>query len=1811
MKRALPTKECADLTAPAVARPIPVTARPVADPQLPPGAVTRLLDAGAMLLGELSDNAKSAKLPPRRARSLTEERARADAEAERVVDAGGSLRSDRTLFERDRELVQKREARSAHVTFERGLSTSRGGELSNEYEVSFKLHANFNEDTRHCSRILTAALEAVRALGYELRHTGYSPIWCSVSGPTPPGTKRYKYRPGVSKWSGDPRKQTQAVTSSLRFHERDRLPAGLFARALVAACREAGYEPVTYEEIGFSDTLSAGDVTIGEQRARERADVARAVEGLVPEAARRWAASLSPSQLEVIETRIAKRNETIESALYVEEHVVRSFLVALAGERGLRGVETERAAESAPVREHMVREFQSLPKSNASKMARSKSTMDLRRVFADKSKDDAARDAATRELVKNLATSARIEVEVETPDGAQYSYRAPWRLRVGVIINNNGPEDQHALWTLRERLRLNAASNPFTRQFLGGSSRLHGSTIDQAGEPPHGSKSGRRRDQDRQYGLETQNRQTWLRPEVSAEEGSLADAIGATSSIVETSLETLSTFGYATGVLWPLGATDGPSLLAILRETHAKEREALGFVADAVELLGADEVSMFRATLEATAGREGSNFAARMLRVEPAEVAAAVDAGGFSGAMAADLRADILKALRSDSEARSTIAALRELPGPDGLTVSERLAIEHGVRVAFTFSRVRVSQERAELEAARAADEAATIAPRVPSLAYVGVLYAAGVRRVLHQRYYYELALLPDDARDSWFGTRLAFIDADPPAEIHSYPGRSELAEAPKPERNEALRVIDRPSVGTVVVGMMENPGGDVPVSAAEHAWAIGTAPAELVGAVTVSAIAETSSGSTVYTLRTGDVSYQVEVTGERRDTQAFLLWVPSASPAAIALRSSPTEQERRFGRQPEAPTVVQAPAALAPSAASQSPAASPTKQEPTAPSVSAEVPAALARIGFVLPSRRTGAAKAPELNIEVRAGSTEGSAVIVVHGRATYTAKALLKALGLQYMKSMGGIDHGWWVTVGPVDRHTMPFDFERISVALARDYKVAWPARGPLLDEAKLRWESEAASKQREQRRAEAQADVRFVVDYAPDREGRGVWHTVDAPRAAWAMLKPLGWEYQAPIGECRRGGCAACSARLPQCYYTTDPGAAKTLFAQMTDRAKAAFSEIEGQLSASRATDGEIACALPKGVKLYGYQNAGVAYALARARVLIADEMGLGKTPQSIVTCACDPEVKRVLVLVPASLRRNWAREISVFCARSHRVARLKDSVSARKSETKEAAKARLLATNTAELNATSQDMTWVVCGYEEAMSGAGAALDASSFDAVILDEAQHIKNAKAKRTARAQELWDRARRRYIMLTGTPIENNLEELYTLCSMLAPDRFPPDGEFPKNLKYNAKRRKELELEMRRLFMVRRLKSEVLLDLPEKRWALVELDGPELDYAREAWTKLKAETGLDDDPSKDGSSAKAVRRAELEAQMEVARAMKDRDKVRDLTARIAAESEGSVGFEEISKVRALTGNAKVSLALEAITNKLESMPADQRALVVWAHHDEVAEALAAGIRKAGYTAEVANGRRDTDVRARIVSDFQAGKLDVAVCTIGAMGTGHTMTRASEAFFVEFPWTPAKLVQAEDRIHRIGQKRGVTITYLFAGDTLDVRMLAILRDKELLSESTLDNEVDDDVRDRSADILAYVNARADGRGVRASEAEIAAITRDWTEQVSRAGRTAVRRSEAIYQYTLEEKATMAAAMNQLRNSCDRAKQKDDCGFAAPDVRIGWAMADIPPTQWTDELATLGHKLTIKYRGQLGGELIERKPRPLSTEERID
>ena len=426
-------------------------------------------------------------------------------------------------------------------------------------------------------------------------------------------------------------------------------------------------------------------------------------------------------------------------------------------------------------------------------------------------------------------------------------------------------------------------------------------------------------------------------------------------------------------------------------------------------------------------------------------------------------------------------------------------------------------------------------------------------------------------------------------------------------------------------------------------------------------------------------------------------------------------------------------------------------------------------------------------------------------------------------------------------------------------------------------------------------------------------------------------------------------------------------------------------------------------PEGRDYLPYQRAGIAYALARQGTLIADEMGLGKTVQAIGVINASPDVARVLIVCPASLKLNWRNELRRWLTRPLSIGDI----------------------------AKPADIT--IVNYDILKK-----LPADySCDLLILDEAHYCKNPKAARTKLTQALARRAKR-IIALTGTPILNKPVELFPLLQMVAPREWDAGGNgfFRFAIRYcNAHKEQvsrtksvwtfdgssnltELQEKLRTTCMVRRLKTDVLKDLPPKRRQVVTIGNGCRD--EEEYGPL----------GEDYETAYA--------------AMK------------------KIPFENLSRTRHAQALRKVEAAIEHISNAIEA----SGKVVVFAHHKDVVAQLAD--RLSSFGAVTLTGDTPNEARQSAVERFQGDETcRVFIGSIAAAGVGLTLTRASHVIFVELDWVPANLTQAEDRCHRIGQTESVLVQHLVLDGSLDAKMARLITEKQDVADMALDTDAYD------------------------------------------------------------------------------------------------------------------------------------------------
>ncbi|MDA9509912.1 helicase SNF2 [Bradyrhizobium sp. CCBAU 11386] len=487
--------------------------------------------------------------------------------------------------------------------------------------------------------------------------------------------------------------------------------------------------------------------------------------------------------------------------------------------------------------------------------------------------------------------------------------------------------------------------------------------------------------------------------------------------------------------------------------------------------------------------------------------------------------------------------------------------------------------------------------------------------------------------------------------------------------------------------------------------------------------------------------------------------------------------------------------------------------------------------------------------------------------------------------------------------------------------------------------------------------------------------------------------------------------------------------------------ALDFVAGRRDADRRAD-QLARLFPRGAgdpklhrllktPLYPYQAEGALFAVRTGRALIGDDMGLGKTIQAIAATeilARHFGVSRVLVICPTSLKYQWQSEMARFTGR-------RDKRGARVIEGGRAQRQ----------NDYALDNFCKITNYEKLQPDLEL-IAGWSPELVIVDEAQRVKNWNTV-AARALKRIDSPYA--IVLTGTPLENKLEELISIVQFVDQHRLGPTWKLlhdhqvkDEGGRVTGYRALDRIGETLAPIMIRRRKSEVLRQLPSRtdQNVLVPMTGPQMDLHREnadtvakivqRWRKIKFLSDKD--------------------QRRLTCALQNMRMSCNSTYLLDQESDHGVKADELA----------------ALLDQLFTAP-DAKAVVFsqWTRtHDVVIRRLQA--RGIGYVSF--HGGVPSDKRPELVQRFRDDPACRVFLSTDAGSTGLNLQHASTLVNMDMPWNPAVLEQRIARIHRLGQARPVQIVNFVAKGTIEEGMLSVLAFKRSLSEGILDggsNEV--------------------------------------------------------------------------------------------------------------------------------------------------
>ncbi|NXO01336.1 ZRAB3 endonuclease, partial [Rhinopomastus cyanomelas] len=442
-----------------------------------------------------------------------------------------------------------------------------------------------------------------------------------------------------------------------------------------------------------------------------------------------------------------------------------------------------------------------------------------------------------------------------------------------------------------------------------------------------------------------------------------------------------------------------------------------------------------------------------------------------------------------------------------------------------------------------------------------------------------------------------------------------------------------------------------------------------------------------------------------------------------------------------------------------------------------------------------------------------------------------------------------------------------------------------------------------------------------------------------------------------------------------------------------------------------------------KLLPFQEKGIIFALQRSgRCMIADEMGLGKTIQAIAISYYYKNEWPLLIVVPSSLRYPWVDEMEKWIPEL-----CPDDITIIQNKT-----------DTGRISTSKV----TILGYGLLTSDAQTLVDTlyrQNFKVVVIDESHYMKSRNATRSKILLPIVQKALRA-VLLTGTPALGRPEELFMQIEALFPRRFGTWTEYAKKycnarVRFFGKRTQwdcrgasnleELHQHLNEI-MIRRLKNDVLTQLPPKVRQRIPFDLPEATAKRlnatfAEWEKL----------------------------------------IRNLNSE-ASESHFSQVMNLITQMYKETAVAKAGAVKDYIKMMLEN---DKLKFLIFAHHLSMLQACTEAVIEKKVRYIRIDGSVPSAERIRLVNQFQKDPdTQVAILSIQAAGQGLTFTAATHVVFAELYWDPGHIKQAEDRAHRIGQCSSVNIHFLIAKGTMDTLMWAMLNRKAKVTGSTLNGK---------------------------------------------------------------------------------------------------------------------------------------------------
>ena len=455
------------------------------------------------------------------------------------------------------------------------------------------------------------------------------------------------------------------------------------------------------------------------------------------------------------------------------------------------------------------------------------------------------------------------------------------------------------------------------------------------------------------------------------------------------------------------------------------------------------------------------------------------------------------------------------------------------------------------------------------------------------------------------------------------------------------------------------------------------------------------------------------------------------------------------------------------------------------------------------------------------------------------------------------------------------------------------------------------------------------------------------------------------------------------------------------------------------------------------LLDFQREGLDFLLkSYGNALLADEMGLGKTVQTLAYLATEKQTFPVLIVAPLVTLNNWQRETQKFLKKRSRNGKIVEneypsSVLIRTGKAQELGKYDVYIINYDLLHKRMDDIAKL------------------NIKTLVCDEVQHLRSKTTKKYTAVKKLAALDSVKYrVGLSGTPIYNRGSEIWPIVDILRPGLLGTFEEFCEYFCYVNEKGKAIVLEnkraslgeeLRKHVMLRRKKSDVLKELKDKvRYK--ELIDSDINYYQtelgKIWERLEEE-------QKSATSAF--------------------DKFSSYKRAIQSERQAA-------------GVAKVPHVIEFVKNIMEI----EESVVVFCHHKAIHELLHRSLSEYS-PASIIGGQSDKE-RQEGIDRFQNGETKLIIAGLRAGNVGINLSKARYVIFAELDWSPAIHRQAEDRLHRIGQKNTVFAYYLMGNGTLDDHVANVLVDKSYEIDAIMDEKAETfENKEKAELILAQIH----------------------------------------------------------------------------------------------------------------------------------